>query len=394
MLKKNELVKYCTGCGLCESYGKCRLAPDDKGFNKPVDYSSDFEEFGNIVCPSSGKQYNNCSNNIWGKSVGYYLGFAHDNTIRKKGSSGGVITSLCIYLLENKIVDGVIQIKENKESPIETEVVISKSKEDVIRCAGSRYSSSSPLIRMKDLLCSNERYAFVGKPCDIDALRNYSKLDASVDKQIIVMISFFCMGVPSRRANEQLLDSMGIQEEKCKSLRYRGDGWPGYATAIDLDENEYRMSYSESWGKILGRDLREICRFCGNGIGETADIACADAWYLTTDNRPDFSEKEGRNLVISRTMIGEKLIREASEKGYIELNDYSDAEKEMRYYQNSQFMRRATLYSRILAMKLMRKKYPLLNKKLLKEYRKNIDAIKEMDTFLGLLHRLLDGRIK
>ena len=43
-------------------------------------------------------------------------------------------------------------------------------------------------------------------------------------------MSFFCAGLPSIDAQKKLLEEMGCNS-RVVSLRYRGNGWPGYATA-------------------------------------------------------------------------------------------------------------------------------------------------------------------
>ncbi len=35
-----------------------------------------------------------------------------------------------------------------------------------------------------------------------------------------------------------------------------------------------------------------------DGIGEMADVACGDAWYLTESGQADFSEHAGRNVIL------------------------------------------------------------------------------------------------
>ena len=59
---------------------------------------------------------------------------------------------------------------------------------------GSRYSISSPLANIKELIKDGEKYAFIGKPCDVLALRNYSKINSDMDKAIIFYLSFFLRG--------------------------------------------------------------------------------------------------------------------------------------------------------------------------------------------------------
>lgn len=51
------------------------------------------------------------------------------------------------------------------------------------------------------------------------------------------------------------------------------------------------MSYNESWGNILGKYLQKRCKICPDGIGEFADIVCADAWHGDKSGYPNFEEK-------------------------------------------------------------------------------------------------------
>ena len=45
-----------------------------------------------------------------------------------------------------------------------------------------------------------------------------------------------------------------------------------------------------------------------DGTGELADIVCADFWQLDNNNHPDFSEHEGRNIIIARNELGKQLL--------------------------------------------------------------------------------------
>ena len=88
------------------------------------------------------------------------------------------------------------------------------------------------------------------------------------------------------------------------SFRYRGDGWPGFATVRLKDGREARMSYAESWGGILTNYVQFRCRISPDGTGGFADIACGDAWYADAKGYPLFEEAEGRSLIVSRTRQG------------------------------------------------------------------------------------------
>lgn len=101
-----------------------------------------------------------------------------------------------------------------------------------------------------------------------------------------------------------------------KSFRYRGEGWPGVARVVRHDGSTSTMNYNSSWGTILNRHLQFRCKVCPDGTGEFADIACADAWY-GSGGYPDFEEREGRSLIVSRTEVGERLLRRMEDSGYL-----------------------------------------------------------------------------
>ena len=395
MLGVKEMYgEFCSGCGLCISQNKAQWEKDNKGFLVAAGKEKEFETFCQRVCPSSGTQCSEFKQGaVWGRYTGVYLSHAADEYIRFQASSGGVLTSICLFLLENKMADGIIQTKMDPDNPIGTKTCVSRTKEELLDCCGSRYSSSSPLEYINDYLSGNETYVYVGKPCDVTALRNFAKTDERVDAHIKYMFSFFCAGAPSEQANLQLLHKMGCRKEDCVHLRYRGDGWPGYATATDSSGGTYQLDYRSAWRDTLGRDIRKMCRFCLDGIGEMADISCGDAWYLGEDNKPVFTEAAGRNVVFCRTQGGKELFSMAYQAGYVTKSDYPEFEKELPLYQAYQYERRTTMDTTIFALKLMGKKYPRYKKELLKSYGKRVGFKHKLSRLKGTMERIAQKKI-
>lgn len=103
------------------------------------------------------------------------------------------------------------------------------------------------------------------------------------------------------------------------SLKYRGDGWPDYFHAVWQDGSEFKLTYNESWGKVLGRQVGFRCKICPDGIGMLADIAVGDSW-ATKNGYPDFTESEGKCFVMVRTPKGVEFMKKADEAGYIVRN--------------------------------------------------------------------------
>lgn len=393
MSNKNKVLeKYCSGCGLCNH--AVEGGKDQRGFYRPSSVNKLSDQFDTSVCypmqlPGLVKPYTKKSN-IWGEFKEVYLGYSSDSQIRKKASSGGILTALCCYLLNTNKVDGIIHVRADETDPTCTKAVISRRAEEVIANCGSRYTASAPLLGITEYLNSDETYVFVGKPCDVTCLRKYIRQNKITN--IKYLFSFFCAGTPSSQANNELVRQLGVKRECLKSLNYRGNGWPGYATAEDREGSSGQMSYEKSWGGILGRDLQEICRFCWDGVGEAADISCGDAWYLK-DGNPDFSEHDGRNVIFTRTKKGEALLKKVVGNGYIEVEKSSDLLESLALMQQFQASRKAMLYSRVLAMKLFRKNSPAYSLKALKTYARTLPFKTNLRSFLGTVKRIVKNKM-
>lgn len=394
MINVDSFKNYCVGCGLCNAVQGQEFITDDKGFKKPnvKKLKEEVLTFYENVCPAHNNSLKKLDiGNVWGKRKEVFLSYSIDNEIRYKASSGGVLTSLALYLLESGKVDGIIHTRASDESPMETKSQISHTREEILACCGSRYSISSPFFDCLDCIEQNKTYAFIGKPCDVAALQNYLELNEDLKKRIIYTLSFFCAGIPSMKANESLLHQLGCGTH-CSSINYRGNGWPGYTVAIDQEGKEYTMDYVTAWGKVLGRDVHKFCRFCMDGIGERADISCGDAWYLTEELSPDFSEYEGRNVVFTRSEKGSELFDKAVSKGYLYAEKFSDFDALYRM-QTYQYERRTTMYAKVKAFDLLFKLRPPYSNAILKKYSKSSSMKRKGRIFGGTVKRILLGRV-
>lgn len=398
-MNKNVSIEWvtqsglCTGCGLCQAMfpGKVTTKLDDEGYLRPyvkqAIIDNELKQF-NKVCPGivlrheagGSAEYDS----LWGSLIGVRTGHAIDQQIRHAGSSGGVLSALLIYLLESRQVDFVAHIKASFDDPLGNELAISRAREDVLAGAGSRYAPSAPLATLGELLAQPGRFAFVGKPCDIAALRSYERFNLQVTEKIPFMLSFMCAGIPSRKGTIEILSKFRVEPKQVKSFTYRGNGWPGKTTAITHDGKAYETDYSTSWGTVLNRHLQFRCKICPDGTGEFADVVGADAWY-GKDGYPDFAEREGRSLILSRTAKGETLVQNAFAAQVITA-DFLPIE-EISKMQPYQMQRKQMIFSRIMALKLLRRPAPdYINFSLMKTAA--TASLKEnIRSFLGMVRR-------
>ena len=107
---------------------------------------------------------------------------------------------------------------------------------------------------------------------------------------------------------------------------------------------------------------------------------------------PDFTEHPGRNVIFSRTQIGEELLREAKENEKISLSDWENIGA-LRKIQNYQYTRKATMRAKKLAYRILLRKFPEYDKSLLKNYATMVPVKKRMKIFLGTAKRIVQKRI-
>lgn len=393
MKKDKYIEKFCTGCGLCESTKKAVMDIDSKQFpNVKVGKNADIDFF-ESVCPVFYYEKEKI-NSLWGLVDSAIVGYSSNEDIRFRAASGGALTEIAIFLIESKRVDAVIQIGVDPTDPTKTVVNVSENREEILRNCGSRYSISTPLRAIIQNVNPHLKYAFIGKPCDVMALKRYLDSNKQLSKNIIYTLSFFCAGEPSVEAQNKMLAKMNVSKEECSSLMYRGNGWPGYTTVITRNGIEHKMEYNEAWGQYLGRDIRYCCRFCMDGTGELADIVCADFWQLDDKGKPDFSEHDGRNIILCRNSEASKIVKQAVLEDRIKVEDYfTEKMSELRFYQPHQYRRKTTMKSSITAMKLFCKQYPRFSKENLKAYSDYATKEQRRKAFIGTVKRILKGKI-
>lgn len=351
----------CLGCGACANLPDVTMALSERGFNRPTrpeTLRSTPQPELQAICSGYSIEQNAAGrpyDDTWGPILELWTGNSTDPEVRYRGSSGGVISQLAIYLIESKAVDFVVHTRADPNEPLGNLTSPSYNRADILSGAGSRYAPSSPLAELNAYLKTGKRFAFIGKPCDVAALRRMAKVDPRIDAQVPYMLSFFCAGVPSRFGALAILRKLDVEAAQVSKFEFRGRGWPGLTRATRFDGTEATMDYNSSWGTVLSRTLQFRCKICPDGTGEFADIVCADAWY-GKDGYPDFAERDGRSMVLVRTERGRALLREIARQKLIELQPLAVGEIEkMQPYQRD---RKRVILARLAALVVGGRKRP------------------------------------
>jgi coenzyme F420 hydrogenase subunit beta len=387
----------CAGCGLCEAVadpGVIQMRISSEGYLRPQQKAPLSASQAHVLadaCPGSHVEHAPAKDAaapayhpLWGPLVGVRAGHSLDAEIRRQGSSGGGISAVAAWLLESGQVDFIAQIAVSRDDPLRNDLQVSTTRADILAAAGSRYAPSAPLAGLRQLLERGQRFAFVGKPCDVAALRRYGLHDPRVGQLVVAMISFMCAGIPSLHGTHELLTKLGADRKQLKTFRYRGDGWPGMARAVQHDGKVFETDYNSSWGTVLNRHLQFRCKICPDGTGEFADIVCADAWY-GKDGYPDFAERDGRSLILSRTAVGESLVTRAMAAGALAADTLpADDIARMQPYQVN---RKQMVLGRVIATWLARRQAPRYRRMALLRNALNARKVEWLRNAWGTLRR-------
>ena len=348
--------QLCSGCGLCASLaaGAIELATVPPGYTRPrqVQTLTPVQEQALVAtCPAVTIDNRDAAPNrdpLWGPWHFTGTGYATDAALRQHASSGGMISGLLVHALDTGLVDFVVQTGMDPAAPLANRTVVSRDAAGVFDAAGSRYAASSPLAAIDRWLDEPGRFAFVGKPCDVSALRALARIDSRVDAKVPLMLAFFCAGIPSGDGARRILAAIGAPEREVAAFRYRGDGWPGEATATLADGGTRSMGYNDSWGNILSKEVQFRCKICPDAVGSAADIVAADAWYGDPRGYPSFVEADGRSLVMSRTARGDAFLRSAVGGERVVVEPLAVAE--IAAMQPSQALRKRQILARLTAV--------------------------------------------
>ncbi|MFM7404164.1 MAG: Coenzyme F420 hydrogenase/dehydrogenase, beta subunit C-terminal domain [Erythrobacter sp.] len=391
----------CSGCGMCAGIASGDQPPivmreSAAGYRRPEvvgPVDAPLAALIDATCPGATIRHEPSSleaeyHPVWGPLRAARLGWSTDAELRRNASSGGGLSGLLVHLLNSGALDYVVQTAVSQDSPVRNGVAISTGRDDVLHAAGSRYAPSSPLEDIGARLDAPGQFAFVGKPCDVAGLHQLARHDPRVNAKVPVMIAFMCAGVPSYRGTSALLKAMGVADEsKVTAFRYRGDGRPGFATARLEDVTTFTMDYDTSWGQILNRHLQFRCKICPDGIGEFADIVCADGWYCDDNGNPLFDEREGRSIILTRTHRGETILTQAVAAGTIATEPLTV--RSLGHMQPFQARRKGLVVTRLSAMALTGRRQPRFVGLSLARNARALGLKEAIRSFGGTLRRLI-----
>jgi coenzyme F420 hydrogenase subunit beta len=288
--------KKCTGCGICIEVCPGH-AVDFDGLNREI--------FGKVP-----------EDALLGNYTGCYTGHAVDENIRYHSASGGIVSALLVFALEQGLINGALVTRMNRERPLEPQPFIARTREEILEAARSKYCPVPANVALKEILRApeGERFAVVGLPCHVHGLRKAELVNKKLKERITLSLGLFCGRTSTFTGLSFILKKLKIKEHDVASLNFRGEGWPG-GYSIVLQNGSRRFTPHGNawlmWGIFFNP---QRCKQCADGCADIADISCGDAWL------PEFSHNEsGESIIMRRSEVGKALLEKALEMGALEI---------------------------------------------------------------------------
>ncbi len=242
------------------------------------------------------------------EAVGYYLssyvGYSLMGGHRPRGSSGGMCTWMLEALLTTGCVDAVACVGRGEAHDRLFTYQILEDIEEVRAAASSRYYpvDIADVVRQLQSPGPDKKYAIVGLPCTLKALRLASMYLPRLRERVVFLLGLVCGHLPNRYYTEYLARLSGVMPDQIETVDYRlkeGNRAINYhfrARAFGGTEGQpvpFLGRVSRAWRE--GYFQYNTCNYCDDVFAEVADAVFMDAWLPEYEAGP-----QGHSLVIVR----------------------------------------------------------------------------------------------
>jgi coenzyme F420 hydrogenase subunit beta len=335
-LQQNVVDKNrCFGCGLCTAPFNNKKAFMKKTNDVPIPVfnlleKEDIDLKYYKACPGLEIDYyelyqkfyksipSNWYSGIVRKSA---IGYSLNQTVRLNSSSGGIISEVLIYLLENKLIDAAILVKQGTiDSPKDAKYFFARNKRDILDCSQSIYTPVSTLDSLKEFV-PNENYAITCLPEQSAAIRYLQVNNDKTANQIKYVLGPYTGTSLNNLAIDALLRMSKIKSsDLIKQIKWRAGEWPG---KLKIEMNSGKVIESEKiyYNFLIPFYISNQSMQSYDFVNEFADLSVGDAWSPKYE-----SIKKGFSVVISRNDKMNKILDDMKKNKIIELSNVEKKE--------------------------------------------------------------------
>jgi coenzyme F420-reducing hydrogenase beta subunit len=206
-------------------------------------------------------------------------------------------------------VDRVICVRSNPDPERLFVYAIATNLEEVRAGAKSAYYPVELSQAIHTVLRESKRYAVIGLPCTLKALRLAMLADRRLRDRISVTAGLVCGQTKSRAFVEYLTRSQVIDPDRVRAFSFRekdaSRSASNFFARVTSPEKMACLPWTGLYGRTWmgGEFTPRPCRFCDDVFAEVADIAFMDAWL------PEYvKDGRGTSIILSRSKLAEQII--------------------------------------------------------------------------------------
>lgn len=287
-----ELMQYCSG----------------KGFNFPEQSA---RIFGNGVH----------QNVFTGAYRNIYIGNCTDEEVRHSSASGGILSSVLIWLLEKGRIDGAVVLGMSDTEPWLTRPFIATTKEEILKAAQSKYIISSVNEILPAMESFKGKLAYVGLPGQVQSIRLLQQAGHPSVKNVEYILGPFYGNTLHFSSVRSFLRSYGEKDyRKIRKLHFRYGEWPGNMR-VELEGGRIIELPKFHANYLIPFHIMKNSLLCTDLSNEFTDISGGDAWAPVYEERG-----KGFSMVLARSEKGQAILDEMAGEGRLELDPIGENE--------------------------------------------------------------------
>jgi len=318
----------CTHCGTCAGLAPEMLSMEQtvRGPLPTLKTKSNLQLAPIVydVCPGKGVNYATLNELIFGKipenwltgcTKKLYIGYSNVPEIRRQGASGGVITQVLLYLLNEGLVDGAVVLRHGWPKPWLSTPTIACTEKEIIAASQSVYVPTPVNTILGNMEAFHGRLAYVGLPDQVASLRILQKLGHPGASKVDYVLGPYVGTSIYLDAIKSYLHSNGIHGlEDIQELRYREGEWPGNLH-IKTNTGKVLRASKFYYNYLIPFYITKSTLFSVDFTNELTDISVGDAWS------PRFEKQGGGfSVVVARSQKAVKLLEQIQERKLIVLD--------------------------------------------------------------------------
>lgn len=302
-------IEKCSGCYACVN-----ICPNASVEMRENAYGFLYPEINQDTCVNCGLCVKTCpmvNFRELNKVCNVYACINNNESDYNTTTSGGVATLFARKVIsQGGVVYGVAMDKSMEAKHIrvteQADIELLKGSKYVYSTIGHTYSS------VKSDLLEGKKVLFIGRPCQIDGLKNY----LGKEYTDLFTCDLICHGVPSTKflkehinnvCGNSTIDNISFRDKQGFYLTLREE-----KEVVYRKRNFYDVFYMGFLKGLLFRDNCYHCRYAQqNRVG---DITLGDFWGFDREKKPfPVKTTAGLSLVMINTINGKKLFEECQE---------------------------------------------------------------------------------